>query len=503
MEAKAYFEALGFVCPEQQTTADFLTSMTSSVERIIRPGWENKTPRTADEFVAAWKASQHRAQLLDVIDRYFDDHPFDREHHQRFSESRRLDQSGMQRKRSPFNLSYFSQAHICLWRAWTLLKGDPSVPLTMLVSNFFEGIIISSIFYNLPADTSSFFRRAILLFFIVLMNAFGNILEIMTLYEKRKIVEKHARYAFYHPSAEAISAMICDMPYKITNTILLNTTLYFMCNLRREPGPFFFFLLFSFVLTLTMSMLFRLVGSVTKSPAQALAPASIILLILMLYCGFAIPPAYMQVWLGWLRWLNPVFYALESVFLNEFVGQQFLCVDYVPSGPGYEFVESDQRICSAAGAMSGQSFVDGAAYVEVSLGFNPSHRWRNLGVIIAYMVLFLVLHLLTTEYVASERSKGEVLVFTRKAVSRKCREKGSNDAETGRPARASQGQTGSSSDPNDSIAGVEKQTKVFHWKDICYDIKIKAERRRILDNVDGWVRPGTLTALMVSFSWHY
>lgn len=31
---------------------------------------------------------------------------------------------------------------------------------------------------------------------------------------------------------------------------------------------------------------------------------------------------------------------------------------------------------------------------------------------------------------------------------------------------------------------------------MCYDIKIKSETRRILDHVDGWVKPGTLTALM-------
>ncbi|KAH6849603.1 ABC-2 type transporter-domain-containing protein [Chaetomium sp. MPI-CAGE-AT-0009] len=495
-EARAYFEALGFVCPEQQTTADFLTSMTSSVERIIRPGWENRTPRTADEFAAAWKASQHRAQLLNEIDRYIDDHPFDGEHHQRFFESRRLDQSGMQRKRSPFNLSYLSQTRICLWRAWTLLKGDPSIPLTILVSNLFESLIISSIFYNLPADTSSFFQRTILLFFIVLINAFGSLLEIMTLYEKRKIVEKQARYAFYHPSAEAIAAMVCDLPYKITNSVLLNTTLYFMCNLRREPGPFFFFLLFSFVITLTMSKLFRLIGSITKSISQALAPASIILIMLILYCGFPIPPGYMQVWLGWLRWLNPVFYALESTFLNEFAGQQFPCVDYVPSGPGYESVETHQTVCSVTGSVPGQPFVDGAAYLEASFGFNPAHRWRNLGIIIAYMLLFLVLHLVGTEYVASERSKGEVLVFTRKAMSRKPHGTGLNDAETGGPAYATQKQTGSPSDSDGGTSGVEKQTKVFHWKDVCYDIKIKGEPRRILDNVDGWVKPGTLTALM-------
>jgi len=31
---------------------------------------------------------------------------------------------------------------------------------------------------------------------------------------------------------------------------------------------------------------------------------------------------------------------------------------------------------------------------------------------------------------------------------------------------------------------------------VCFDVKIKSENRRILDHVDGWVKPGTLTALM-------
>ena len=37
-----------------------------------------------------------------------------------------------------------------------------------------------------------------------------------------------------------------------------------------------------------MSMMFRLLGSLTKTIAAALAPSSIILLVIMLYTGFAI-----------------------------------------------------------------------------------------------------------------------------------------------------------------------------------------------------------------------
>ncbi|KAH6896015.1 ABC-2 type transporter-domain-containing protein [Thelonectria olida] len=489
-EAKAYFEDLGFVCPKQQTTADFLTSMTSHQERIIRPGWEGKTPRSPDEFAQAWKASNSRARLMADIDDYLDRYPFGGEHYERFLQSHKINQSELQRAKSPFTLSYFEQMRLNLWRCWVLLKGDPSITVTMLMTNCFEALVVSSIFYNLPANTSSFFRRSILLFFIVLINAFGSILEIMTLYAKRKIVEKHARYALYHPSAEALSAMIMDLPYKVVNTIIVNTVLYFMGHLRREPGAFFFFLLISFTMTLTMSMMFRLIGSVTKSVSQALAPASIILLGIALYTGFAIPPNEMQAWIGWIRWLNPVFYGLESLFLNEFVGRNFACSTFVPTGPGYQFVGVGERVCNTVGSVSGQDFVSGTEYLRLSYGFVNSHRWRNFGVLIAFIILFMGLHLLATEYIASERSKGEVLVFTRNGLKRP--RKRSNDVEEVGDNRAAQ----SASDDAGSVTDMERQASVFHWKDVSYEVKIKTETRQILDHVDGWVKPGTLTALM-------
>ena len=54
--------------------------------------------------------------------------------------------------------------------------------------------------------------------------------KILTLYAQRPIVEKHARYALYHPSCEAIASMLTDLPYKICNALIFNLTFYFMVN---------------------------------------------------------------------------------------------------------------------------------------------------------------------------------------------------------------------------------------------------------------------------------
>jgi len=61
----------------------------------------------------------------------------------------------------------------------------------------------------------------------------------------------------------------------------------------------------SFTLTLVMSMFFRSVGALSRSLSQALVPAALLILALVLYTGFAIPTRYMLGWIGWIRYLNP------------------------------------------------------------------------------------------------------------------------------------------------------------------------------------------------------
>jgi len=87
-------------------------------------------------------------------------------------------------------------------------------------------------------------------------------------------------------------------------------------DLNRQAGNFFFFLLVAFTLTLVMSMFFRSVGALSRSLSQALVPAALLILALVLYTGFAIPTRYMLGWISWIRYLNP--YVL-SPSLHELV----------------------------------------------------------------------------------------------------------------------------------------------------------------------------------------
>jgi ATP-binding cassette subfamily G (WHITE) protein 2 (SNQ2) len=66
-DAKLYFESLGFVCPPRWTTADFLTSVTDPHERHVKPGWEGRIPRNAEEFETAFKNSEFAKKNLEDI----------------------------------------------------------------------------------------------------------------------------------------------------------------------------------------------------------------------------------------------------------------------------------------------------------------------------------------------------------------------------------------------------------------------------------------------------
>src|ERR1700761_5839015 len=125
-----------------------------------------------------------------------------------------------------------------------------------------------------------------------------------------------------------------------------------MVNLRREPGAFFFFLMISFTLTLTMSMLFRLIASVSRSLSEALAPAGILILAIVIYTGFAIPIKNMLGWSRWINYLDPVAYGFESLMVNEFHGRNFSCSNVVPNGPGYD-TNPAHKICTVTGSTEG------------------------------------------------------------------------------------------------------------------------------------------------------
>lgn len=149
------------------------------------------------------------------------------------------------------------QVQICMWRAWRRFLADLGPTIVVMLGNLMLAFIVSSLFYNMQETTDSFYSREVVLFMAVMFNPFASVLEVMTLYAQRPIVEKQAQYAFYHPSAESYASVLMDLPIKVLGCISFNLVFYFMTNLNRHPGNFFFYLLVVFFIVLSMSSIFR------------------------------------------------------------------------------------------------------------------------------------------------------------------------------------------------------------------------------------------------------
>jgi len=149
-----------------------------------------------------------------------------------------------------------------------------------------------------------------------------------------------------------------------------------MTNLRRTPSAFFTFLVISFVTTVALSMLFRTFGAASRSLVQALPISAVLILALMIYTGFVIPENYMVPWFSWIRYIDPIAYAFESLMINEFHGREFDCATFVPMGLGYEGIGVLNHVCSTVGAAAGGNVVSGSEYLRLSFSYEAEHLWR-------------------------------------------------------------------------------------------------------------------------------
>ncbi|KAH7409672.1 ABC-2 type transporter [Cadophora sp. MPI-SDFR-AT-0126] len=487
--AKTFFETQGWVCPQRQTVGDFLTSVTNPLERTARKGMENRVPRTPQEFETYWRQSPEYQALHKEIKAHFQQCPISPEGEAivRLREQKNYSQAKNVRQRSPYTISIAMQVRLNTKRAYQRIMGDMSATAMQVGSNVLLALIIGSVYFGTPAATAGFTSLGATLFMAVLLNALTAISEISSLYNQRPIVQKHASYAFYHPATEAVAGVVSDIPIKFITAVVFNIIIYFLSGLRRDPGPFFLYFLITFLMTFVMSAVFRTMAAITSTVSQAMSLAGVLVLAIIIYTGFVIAIPQMHPWFSWIRWVNPVFYAFEILIANEFHGREFTCSNIIPS---YTPLQGDSWICSAVGAVAGRRTVNGDAYIATQYHYYYSHVWRNVGILFAFLIVFMLVYFIATELNSVSSSTAEVLVFQRGHVPAYLQNGSTDQGAVAAPNLRE------ISDETEVTAALEPQKDIFTWKDVAYDIEIKGEARRLLDNVSGWVKPGTLTALM-------
>lgn len=481
--AKAYFQEMGYYCPPRQSTPEFLTAVTDPNGRIVDREFEGrKIPHTADEFETYWLNSSDFVALNREIDQYNAENSRDATI-DRFQSASKAEKMKRQRPHSRYMLTYLSQLKLVANRGWDRVVGDMAYTVIQTIGSTIQALIIGSLFYNINNSTSGAFSRGGVLFFSLLYNALASLAEINNAFSQRPILMKQKSYSFYHMSTESLQRHFSDLPVRLLTYTVFGLIVYFLSNLHRTAGQFFFYMLIMAVTSFAIGAFFNMISSFTKEASSANAIAGIGVLMLSIYTGYMVPLPVMHKWFWWINFLNPLRWGFESLMANEFHGRDMPCDVLVPSGPGYENVALENQVCAFAGSVSGRTTVSGDTYIDISYTYRWSHAWRNFGIVVAFWIGFAVLDALACEYLNPVSGGGDILLFKRGHMPENIEETESKVADS----NALETQLSALNDG---------EPDVFSWQHVNYTVPVKGGTRKLLDNIQGYVKPGTMTALM-------
>jgi len=215
-------------------------------------------------------------------------------------------------------------------------------------------------------------------------------------------------------------------------------------------------------------------------------------------------------------YINGVSYVFEGYMVNEFTySVQCSPAQIVPFG---EARNATYQSCALAGNQRGSLSVRGSDYLSASFGYSHTHLWRNIGVVIAFTVLYIILTIIASELLPFVGDGGGATVFaptrkTKRALRQA--EARRDDPEANAVKGSKTGDqldlvaTRSTSDrtARASISEDERkrrrdleQKSIFTWKDINYTI----DGHHLLNNIYGYVKPGEMTVCSLCLNYlHY
>ncbi|KAK4198661.1 putative ABC transporter [Triangularia verruculosa] len=509
-EARPFMEKLGFVCRDGANVADYLTGVTVPTERLIAPGFEKTFPRNADQLRSEYEKSPIYQKMITEYN-----YPETEE----AKERTKLFQGGVAAERdshlpnnSPLTVSFPQQVLACIIRQYQIIWGDKATIAIKQGSTLAQALISGSLFYNAPDTSDGIFLKGGALFFALLHNCLLSMSEVTDSFHGRPVLAKHKAFAYFHPAAFCIAQVTADIPVLLFQVFIFAIVQYFMVGLTMTAGGWFTYWIVVFATSMCMTACFRMIGAAFSNFDAASKISGLAVKLLVMYTGYMIVRPKMHPWFGWIFWLNPLAYAFDALLSNEFKGRVIPCVgpNLVPTGPGYMDVEVGQQACAGVGgAVPGRSYVLGDDYLS-SLEYGSGHIWRNFGIIWAYWVLFVAITVLATTHWRSASEGGPSLLIPReksKAGSHGAQKNKASDEEAAVGEKG--GFSGSETDETLAVKGadaeIQKQdgelvrnTSVFTWKDLCYTVSTPDGDRQLLDNIQGWVKPGMLGALMGS-----
>ncbi|PWY63145.1 hypothetical protein BO83DRAFT_441681 [Aspergillus eucalypticola CBS 122712] len=488
--AKEYFIRLGFECRDRQTTPNFLTSVTSPADRLIRKDAAGIVPTDPDQLAAAFRESHEYLKLQKEIEAY----------HIQVGKNSRLIQEfrdNVQQIRSRWAPKLAiapnplpKQIWITIFRYYQLLWGDKRTFLTILAFVVLNAVINGPAYYMAPKDETGSYEKSSALFFALIYFYLNALTEVVSTVKSRSILLKQAQYGFLHPSAFVIAQAIADIPISFFQCLVFSCLYYFSIDLQRTASSFWIFVLIVFAHYTAVQSLFRMLGAWVPNISLALMMAGSAIPVGLLYSGFGPTRPTQHRWGSWLRRASPSPYALEALIGNEFTGINLTCSEseMVPYGSSY--TELQYQTCSITGSLKAHDSVAGSVYLADHFGYTRDHLWRNFGIVVVLWFLYTVLGSIGLTVMTRESGGSQSRIF------KLSKQRDEESLPKSAASSSSATQTVCEDSQTDGMRTEGASDSTFTFTDVSYTVAHDGEDKQLLHKVSGYARPGQLTALM-------
>lgn len=166
--ARQYFIDMGYEPANRQTTADFLVAVTDPHGRTLRKGFEDRAPRTADEFAQYFLSSDLGAANRQDMEHYRMECEGNPEKSETYRQSNRAEHATTSRARSSYIISIPMQARALMLRRVQIIKGAVGAQVIQVMSFVLQAVIVGTIFLRVSDTTSTFFSQGGVMFLYVM-----------------------------------------------------------------------------------------------------------------------------------------------------------------------------------------------------------------------------------------------------------------------------------------------------------------------------------------------
>lgn len=146
--------------------------------------------------------------------------------------------------------------------------------------------------------------------------------------DDRIICYKQSDANFYSPFPYVIGKALSLMPQNLIDVLIFGTIIYWMVGLPPYASNFFIYIAVLWVFAMAMNQMLAMFAAISKTKSDVQGISGVILLFLVLFCGFIVSPAAIPDYYIWIYWWNPLAWAYRAILVNIFLSDDY------PDGEG-------------------------------------------------------------------------------------------------------------------------------------------------------------------------